>query len=108
MTSATYSYRGLFLLHFEPRYRHAGHYLGYAKRDLRRYARDVIAGRVFAPHPLVECAILSGADITVADVYPGGDRALRSLLRRRGSLARICPICKRLEAEALAELGAPP
>lgn len=93
MASSTYSYRGLYLLHFEPRYRHAGHYLGYAKRSIRDYARQVIAGTRFAPHPLVEHALLAGCTVTIAAVYPGHDRADRRRMRARGSLARICPIC---------------
>jgi hypothetical protein len=92
--SSTYAYRGLYLLHFEPRYRHAGHYLGYAKRDTAGYARRVARGAALPPHPLVECAVASCEEVRVAAIFHGADRADRRRMRARGSLARICPICR--------------
>lgn len=92
--SSTYSYRGLFLLHFDPPYRHARHYFGYAKRNLREYARAVAQGRQHAPHPLVERAILAGCTVTVVDVWPGHSRDDRRRFRRCGSLSRFCPTCR--------------
>lgn len=93
-SSATFDYRGLALLHFEPRYRHAGHYLLYSKRDIPAYARQVASGRRWAPHPLVEAALEDGCTITVARILPGKSRSDRASLRARsGGLSRICPLC---------------
>lgn len=89
------STRGLALLHFEPRYRHAGHYLLYAKRDLEGYAQAVATGRIRAPHELVEAAQTYGMVQTlVAELYPGRDRHDRKRMRARGGLARLCPVCR--------------
>lgn len=86
--------RGLVLLHFEPRYEHAGHYLIYAKREPRRYALDVIARRRFAPNALVDAALDAGVDVQVAAVFPGWDRNDRRRMRRSGGLSRFCPTCR--------------
>lgn len=96
MASSTYAYRGLYLLHFEPRYKHAGHYLGYAKWGIADYARRVARGVAFAPHPLVQNAVCSGLEVTVAAIYPGLDRTDRRRMRARGGLSRICPVCREL------------
>lgn len=86
----------LFLLHFEPAYQHAGHYLGYAKGTGRvgEYAKRVAAGKVHAPHPLVERALLQGSEITVAAIFYGDNRDERRRLRRQGGLSRHCPVCR--------------
>lgn len=86
----------LVLLHFDPPYEHARHYLLYAKGigRGRSYARDVITGRTFAPNALVESALVAGCRIEIARVIPGGDRNERRRMRRNGSLSRFCPTCR--------------
>ncbi len=91
----TYSYRGLYLLHFEPRYRHAGHYLSYAKSDIRHYAERVIRGAAMPPHPLVASAVVNCEEIIVAAIYPGADRAER----RRKPPARDPPFERPIESD---------
>lgn len=84
------------LLHFDPPYEHARHYSIFAKGigRGRDYAREVIAGRRFAPHPLVQSAIEAGCEITIAKVFAGADRNERHRMRSNGSLSRFCPICR--------------
>ena len=94
MPSSSYSYRGVYLLHFDPPYSHAGHYLGYAKRNLLDYARAVASGRQWAPHPLVEAAIGQGSTVKVVDWWPGENRAFQRRLRSQGGLSRHCPTCR--------------
>jgi alpha-D-ribose 1-methylphosphonate 5-triphosphate synthase subunit PhnI len=86
----------LFLLHFEPRYRHAQHYLGYAVGTGRGYgyARDVAAGLTIGPHELVMAAQWDGVEITVADVLVGEGRETQRRMRGAGSLSRFCHICR--------------
>ncbi len=83
---------GLYLLHFEPRYRHAGHYLGYAGDTERRIAEHRRCGD--RSSPLVRAAIAAGATVTVARLWPGGDRTLERRLKRGGGLSRHCPTCR--------------
>lgn len=84
--------RGLYLLHFEPRYRHAGHYLGYADDVDRRVAEHLRCGS--RSSPLVSAAIAAGSTITVARTIAGGTRSLERRLKRSGGLSRHCPVCR--------------
>jgi hypothetical protein len=84
---------GLYLLHFDRPYRHARHYLGYAKRAPADYARRVAAGAEYPPHELVLAALGDGVTMRVADVWPGLDRNDRRELRAGHDRRRLCPIC---------------
>lgn len=84
---------GLYLLHFDEPYQHARHYLGYAKRDVRAYARDV-ANYLEAPHELVYAAQSAGIELEVVAVWEGWDRDDRDRLRAGGGLSRHCPTCR--------------
>lgn len=81
----------VYLLHFEPRFRHAGHYLGVTNRD------DVTA-RV-AEHVRGEGAVLTryarraGCELTLVRVWSNVPRKTEMRLKGRG-LAPLCPICK--------------
>jgi predicted GIY-YIG superfamily endonuclease len=50
------------VLHFESAYRHARHYVGWA-RDVDARVAEHLAG---AASPLVRAAVLAGASVTVA------------------------------------------
>jgi hypothetical protein len=88
----------LVLLHFEPRYEHAGHYLLFEKSIGAGgdYARRVVAGKVTAPHALVEAAMLAGCELSIARIFHGATRADRRRLRAHNGLSRHCPICHEL------------
>jgi len=83
---------GLYLLHLEPRYRHAGHYLGWAKAIDRRVAEHLTAG--VKASPLVRAALAAGSTVTVVRHWPGGSRQLERRLKRQGGLSRHCPLCR--------------
>lgn len=84
--------RGLYLLHLDPRYEHAGHYLGYADDVERRVAEHLACnGR---SSPLVRTAIAAGCTVTLARTVPGGTRTLERRLKRSGGLSRHCPVCR--------------
>lgn len=84
--------RGLYLFHFEPRYRHAGHYLGYSadidRRVLEHLSRGSKASR------LVVAALEAGSVVTVAATFPGLSRIDERRMKRRGGLGRVCPTCR--------------
>ena len=92
--------KGVYLLHFEPRYRHAGHYLGYADDVLRRVHehRTGISGC-----KLTEAAASAGVIMMLVRVWKNKsrkfERGLKGLRneKRTGSLARICPACIELK-----------
>lgn len=84
--------RGLYLLHFEPRYRHAGHYLGYANDVQRRVQVHMACGAKSSP--LIRAALAAGSTVTLARTWPGGERTLERRLKNAGGLSRHCPICR--------------
>lgn len=84
--------RGLYLLHFEPRYEHAGHYLGFAESIERRVAEHLAGGS--RSSPLVRAAREAGCAVTLERVWLGGDRTLERRLKRQHNLARVCPACR--------------
>lgn len=86
----------LFLLHFDPPYHHARHYLGYAKGigRGRHYAEQIARNVKIGPHELVMAVQQAGCVISVADVWVGESRPLQRKMRACGSLSRFCPICR--------------
>ena len=88
---------GVYLLHFEPRFKHAGHYMGFAD-DIGQRVYQHELGQTHAR--LTTAAQAAGVQMILARVWPGGGRGLERKLKggmfakRTGSLARKCPICK--------------
>lgn len=83
--------KGLYLFHFEPRYLHAGHYLGWSE-DIERRAREHFAcGRKSSP--LVRAALANGR-VGLVRVWPDGSRILERRLKTQGGLSRHCPVCR--------------
>lgn len=83
---------GLYLLHIEPRYEHAGHYLGYADNIARRVREHLLPAANGSP--LVRAALDAGSDVLVARLWLDGDRKLERRLKRQGGLSRHCPTCR--------------
>lgn len=85
----------LYLLHFEPAYQHARHYLGYAVGTGRgrSYAKAQAEGVALGAHELVMAAQANMVEIRVADVLVGEGRATQRAMRPSHNLARHCPIC---------------
>lgn len=81
-----------YLLHFDPPYRHAGHYIGWTE-DLEGRLRDHLSGR---GSPLVRAAVEAGSLVVVARLWPDRDRRFeRRLHNTHGS--RLCPRCRKEE-----------
>ena len=79
----------IYLIHFEHRLHHAGHYLGYTI-DLQarlKAHRDGQGARLMA--------VIKELNIPwcLARVWEDGDRALERRLKQRKSGPRLCPIC---------------
>lgn len=81
---------GVYLLHFTRRYRHAGHYTGWAA-DVARRLDEHRAGRGAR---LVEVVTAAGVPWQLARVWPGADRAKERRLKRSGGASRYCPVCR--------------
>lgn len=66
----------LYLLHWDPPYHHASHYLGYAKGigRGRQYADEIARCVRIGAHELVMAVQQAGCVIQVADVWVGESR----------------------------------
>lgn len=78
----------VYLLHFDPRYRHAGHYLGYTEDVVSRFHLH-LRGR---GSPLVKAAVRGGCKIVLVRLWNEDGNAEQEL-KRSGSRARLCPVC---------------
>lgn len=83
---------GLYLIHLEPRYQHAGHYLGWSDDIARRLEQHRGGGSKASP--LLRAAAAAGSSLTLARIWPGGSRDLERRLKRGGGLSRHCPVCQ--------------
>jgi predicted GIY-YIG superfamily endonuclease len=79
----------VYLLHFDQRYEHAGHYTG-KPEDLDRRQAEHQQGRGAR---LVEVITQAGISFRLARVWPGVTRARERQLKRQGGASRRCPIC---------------
>jgi predicted GIY-YIG superfamily endonuclease len=78
----------LYLLHFSPPYRHAGHYLGYTQDLIKRLALH-LRGR---GSPLVRAAVKNGSKVVLVRLWNEDGNAEQEI-KRTGSRARLCPLC---------------
>lgn len=80
----------VYLLHFDPPFRHAGHYVGYTSRD------DV--GERFAEHAsgrgarMVKFAVAAGCQIKLARIWRDVPRKHELKIKGR-SVRPLCPLC---------------
>ena len=81
----------VYLLHFDQRYEHAGHYTGFAEGSgLLNRLGEHAAGRGAR---LVEVITQAGISFRLARTWPGVTRARERQLKQQGGASRRCPIC---------------
>jgi len=78
----------VYLLHFDTPYKHARHYLGWAK-DLERRLADHRAGNSAR---LIQVIHAAGITWTLARTWEG-DRKLERRLKNQKHSPRLCPLC---------------
>jgi hypothetical protein len=88
----------VYLLHIEPAYRHARHYVGWTEEHtVTHRVNQHLSGGCKAT-PLVIAALMAGSRVTLARAWEGAafDRAFERKLKERGgaSRARRCPLCR--------------
>ena len=79
----------VYLLHFEPAYRHARHYCGWSFTPAIRYERHLNGNG----SPLIAAAVAARCRIVVATQFDG-TRTDERRLKRDGHMRRWCPICR--------------
>lgn len=84
----------IYLLHLDPPYKHAKHYLGWTgKEDVYDRVLQHVAGR---GSPLVRAAVQAGSLVVVARTWADSDRFEERRLKGHSS-TRYCPICNEEE-----------
>jgi len=83
---------GIYLLHLDPPFKHAAHYLGWAY-NVRKRVREHRSGSRRCS-PLLRAQLEAGGEILLARVWPGGDRTLERKMKNQGGLSRHCPLCR--------------
>lgn len=83
----------VYVLHIEPAYLHARHYIGFTEQeDVGARVEDHISGR---GSPLIKAAVAAGCRVDVAHVFVGGDRTFERKLKNRADVGRWCRCCGR-------------
>lgn len=80
----------IYVLHFEPAYEHAKHYIGYTTKGGEARADEHVGGR---GSPLVRAATARGCTVTLAAEFPGTPTDERKLKNRKNARS-ICPRCR--------------
>ena len=81
----------VYVLHFDPPYKQAKHYIGYTRIGKRRIERH-IAGH---GSPLIRAAVAAGCTIIIAHWYRDGTRAFERQLKNKKSTPRWCDCCNK-------------
>jgi nickel-dependent lactate racemase len=86
------------LLHIDPPYKHARHYIGWSKdyrpnERINQHSLDTAKA-----NPLVKAAIAAGCIVSVAHIWhQRANRKFERQLKNRKDTPKFCPLCNRLE-----------
>jgi hypothetical protein len=85
----------IYLLHFDPPFKHAGHYLGFVASGSPEKLEERIAQHLAGDgSPLVRAAVAAGSTVRHIVTLWGRTRDDERRLKNGGSSARFCPLCK--------------
>jgi len=80
----------VYLLHFEPKYKHAQHYLGYTEQEVGTRLQDHQHGNGAR---LTQVASDAGVKLWVVRTWTDKTRDDERRLKRHNNEPRFCPIC---------------
>src|SRR3954467_13682584 len=80
----------VYVLHFEPAYKHAQHYVGWTEGDVCDRVAVHLQGR---GSPLVKAAVAAGVDVQLAATYEG-TRYLERRLKSWHNTGRCWGVCR--------------
>ena len=83
---------GVYLLHFEQRYEHAGHYTGHAD-DFNNRVTEQASGDSRAAR-LLQVIAQAGIGFRLARTWPGASKGYERSLKNSGGASRYSPICQ--------------
>jgi hypothetical protein len=79
-----------YLLHFDRRYKHAGHYTGWTRKPILVRLAEHLAGKGSV---LTRAAVQAGIGIRLARTWPNTTRDREDSLKHQGGAKRLCPEC---------------
>jgi hypothetical protein len=82
----------VYLLHLDPPLAHSSHYIGFctSERMVQPRLDHHMAGNGAR---MMRAAAAAGCRVTVAHVWPDGDRNFERRLKRRKDATKFCPVC---------------
>jgi predicted GIY-YIG superfamily endonuclease len=83
---------GVYLLHFETKYKHSQHYLGYGTDVHRRVQAQLDCKRTAAK--FVKVVHKAGIKIVLARLWLGATRTRERQIKNTHNLKSYCPICR--------------
>jgi predicted GIY-YIG superfamily endonuclease len=86
----------IYLLHLDPKYRHAAHYVGFTpEQDVTRRVSEHLAGGAKAS-PLVKVALQAGSRVTIARTWTGegATRTRERQIKNSRHVPKYCPLCR--------------
>jgi predicted GIY-YIG superfamily endonuclease len=93
--------KGVYLLHIEPGYGHARHYLGYSADIESRISAHMLG----EGSPLIKAAVRWGRRIYWTRVWEDTGRTWERYLKRRHNAPALCPVCSVGKFELAREKG---
>lgn len=81
---------GIYLLHFDPAYKHAKHYLGFAE-DIEPRIHAHLHGRGAR---LTQVARDAGITLILVRIWEDADRTTERKFKNRSHVPMLCPICR--------------
>lgn len=81
----------VYLLHFDTPYKHARHYLGYARGSAERRIEQHLNGQGARLMSVIKEA---GIGFTVAKMWRDGTKADETRFKKGNNSPRLCPICQ--------------
>jgi hypothetical protein len=82
----------VYLIHFDEKYKHAAHYLGYSESEhtIEQRLEDHKAGR---GAKLLAALNRAGVGYSIARIWKDGDRKFERRLKKGKNIKTHCPIC---------------
>jgi predicted GIY-YIG superfamily endonuclease len=80
----------VYLLHFDPAYRHCQHYVGFTERPIDERFAEHLNG---TGSSLTRAAIDAGCVLSVTRTWKGVDQSVEMIIKSRAESPKLCPVC---------------
>lgn len=84
----------VYLIHFEKKYKHSQHYLGFVEGDLEQRLKRHRSG---TGAKLLKVITDAGINWSVVRVWEDADRTFERKLKNRKNTPYLCPLCRNAE-----------